>query len=109
MLDEADKMLDMNFETELQKILEYLPVSNTKPDTGQSLSFCPCTCAHWGLVVIVAHVCLSLTHTGPNAFVLYGVFVLRWLDTSSSSVYVGFCAHHPLPPFIAFASPLDPR
>jgi len=31
-MDEADRMLDMNFEVELQKILEYLPVSNEKPD-----------------------------------------------------------------------------
>jgi ATP-dependent RNA helicase DDX23/PRP28 len=31
-MDEADRMLDMNFEIDLQKILEFLPVSNTKPD-----------------------------------------------------------------------------
>ena len=30
---QADKMIDMGFEPEVQKILEYLPVSNAKPDT----------------------------------------------------------------------------
>ena len=32
-LDEADKMIDLGFEADVQKILEYLPVSNMKPDT----------------------------------------------------------------------------
>ncbi len=32
-LDEADKMIDLGFEPDVQKILEYLPVSNMKPDT----------------------------------------------------------------------------
>ena len=32
-LDEADRMIDMGFEPDVQKILEYLPVSNEKPDT----------------------------------------------------------------------------
>lgn len=32
-LDEADRMIDLGFEPEVQKILEYLPVSNMKPDT----------------------------------------------------------------------------
>lgn len=32
-LDEADRMIDMGFEPEVQKILEYLPVSNIKPDS----------------------------------------------------------------------------
>jgi len=32
-LDEADKMIDMGFEPEVQKILEYMPVTNVKPDT----------------------------------------------------------------------------
>lgn len=31
-LDEADKMIDMGFEPEVQKILDFLPVSNIKPD-----------------------------------------------------------------------------
>ncbi|CAH3131190.1 unnamed protein product [Pocillopora meandrina] len=31
-LDEADRMIDMGFEPEVQKILEHLPVSNVKPD-----------------------------------------------------------------------------
>ncbi|KAK3732822.1 hypothetical protein QZH41_017722 [Actinostola sp. cb2023] len=32
-LDEADRMIDMGFEPDVQKILDYLPVSNLKPDT----------------------------------------------------------------------------
>lgn len=32
-LDEADRMIDMGFEPEVQKILEYMPVTNIKPDT----------------------------------------------------------------------------
>ncbi|KAF4533343.1 hypothetical protein B566_EDAN002740 [Ephemera danica] len=32
-LDEADRMIDMGFEPEVQKILEYMPVTNMKPDT----------------------------------------------------------------------------
>lgn len=32
-LDEADKMIDMGFEGDVKDILEYMPVSNIKPDT----------------------------------------------------------------------------
>lgn len=32
-LDEADRMLDLGFEPEVQKILDHMPVSNAKPDT----------------------------------------------------------------------------
>ena len=32
-MDEADKMIDMGFEADVQKILEHLPVSNQKPDS----------------------------------------------------------------------------
>ncbi|WAQ95022.1 DDX23-like protein [Mya arenaria] len=32
-LDEADRMIDMGFEPDVQQILEYLPVTNLKPDT----------------------------------------------------------------------------
>ncbi|KOB70418.1 DEAD box ATP-dependent RNA helicase [Operophtera brumata] len=32
-LDEADRMIDMGFEPDVQKILEFMPVTNTKPDT----------------------------------------------------------------------------
>lgn len=35
-LDEADRMIDMGFEPDVQKILEYLPVSNIKPDTDDA-------------------------------------------------------------------------
>merc|ERR1719154_557054 len=31
--DEADKMIDMGFEPDVQKILSYMPVTNEKPDT----------------------------------------------------------------------------
>ena len=32
-LDEADRMNDMGFEPEVQKILDHMPVTNMKPDT----------------------------------------------------------------------------
>lgn len=32
-LDEADKMIDMGFEPDVQRILEFMPVSNVKPDS----------------------------------------------------------------------------
>lgn len=32
-LDEADRMIDMGFEPDVQKILEYMPVTNLKPDS----------------------------------------------------------------------------
>lgn len=35
-MDEADRMIDMGFEPDVQKILEYLPVSNMKPDTDDA-------------------------------------------------------------------------
>ena len=35
-LDEADRMIDMGFEPDVQKILEYLPVTNLKPDTDDA-------------------------------------------------------------------------
>lgn len=35
-LDEADKMIDMGFEPEVQKILEFMPVTNVKPDTDEA-------------------------------------------------------------------------
>ncbi|KAH9492567.1 DEAD (Asp-Glu-Ala-Asp) box polypeptide 23 [Bulinus truncatus] len=35
-MDEADRMIDMGFEPEVRKILDYLPVTNEKPDTEGS-------------------------------------------------------------------------
>lgn len=35
-LDEADRMIDMGFEPDVQKILEYIPVTNLKPDTDDA-------------------------------------------------------------------------
>ncbi|XP_064455171.1 probable ATP-dependent RNA helicase DDX23 isoform X2 [Ornithodoros turicata] len=35
-LDEADRMIDMGFETEVQKILDFMPVTNQKPDTEEA-------------------------------------------------------------------------
>ncbi|KAL1439025.1 hypothetical protein MTO96_047493 [Rhipicephalus appendiculatus] len=35
-LDEADRMIDMGFEGEVQKILDYMPVTNQKPDTDDA-------------------------------------------------------------------------
>lgn len=32
-LDEADRMIDMGFEPDVQRILEFMPVTNLKPDT----------------------------------------------------------------------------
>nr|KAF6300621.1 hypothetical protein mMyoMyo1_009094 [Myotis myotis] len=35
-LDEADRMIHMGFEPDVQKILEHMPVTNQKPDTGEA-------------------------------------------------------------------------
>ena len=35
-MSQADKMIDMGFEPDVQKILEHLPVSNLKPDTEEA-------------------------------------------------------------------------
>uniref|UniRef100_T1ILM5 Probable ATP-dependent RNA helicase DDX23 n=1 Tax=Strigamia maritima TaxID=126957 RepID=T1ILM5_STRMM len=35
-LDEADRMIDMGFEPDVQKILEYMPVTNQKPDNDDA-------------------------------------------------------------------------
>lgn len=35
-LDEADRMIDMGFEPDVQKILDHMPVSNAKPDSEVS-------------------------------------------------------------------------
>uniref|UniRef100_A0AC35GVC0 RNA helicase n=1 Tax=Panagrolaimus sp. PS1159 TaxID=55785 RepID=A0AC35GVC0_9BILA len=35
-MDEADRMLDMGFEQEVNKILDYIPVTNLKPDTDDA-------------------------------------------------------------------------
>ncbi|XP_005191965.1 probable ATP-dependent RNA helicase DDX23 [Musca domestica] len=39
-LDEADRMIDMGFEPDVQKILEYMPVTNLKPDTEEAEDAC---------------------------------------------------------------------
>lgn len=35
-LDEADRMIDMGFEADVQKILDHMPVTNLKPDTEEA-------------------------------------------------------------------------
>ena len=35
-LDEADRMIDMGFEPDVQKILDFMPVTNQKPDTDEA-------------------------------------------------------------------------
>ena len=35
-MDEADRMIDMGFEADVQKILEYMPATNLKPDTDEA-------------------------------------------------------------------------
>ncbi|GAB0098266.1 RNA helicase [Sergentomyia squamirostris] len=35
-LDEADRMIDMGFEADVQKILDFMPVTNLKPDTEEA-------------------------------------------------------------------------
>jgi len=35
-MDEADRMINMGFEPDVQRILEFLPVSNLKPETEQA-------------------------------------------------------------------------
>ena len=35
-MDEADRMIDMGFEPDVQRILDFLPVTNIKPDTDEA-------------------------------------------------------------------------
>ncbi|UYV66424.1 DDX23 [Cordylochernes scorpioides] len=35
-MDEADRMIDMGFEADVQKILDHMPVTNQKPDTDEA-------------------------------------------------------------------------
>lgn len=35
-MDEADRMLDMGFEADVNRILEFIPVTNLKPDTEEA-------------------------------------------------------------------------
>lgn len=35
-MDEADRMLDMGFESDVNKILSFIPVTNLKPDTDEA-------------------------------------------------------------------------
>jgi ATP-dependent RNA helicase DDX23/PRP28 len=35
-MDEADRMIDLGFEPDVQKILEYMPVTNLKPDSEEA-------------------------------------------------------------------------
>jgi ATP-dependent RNA helicase DDX23/PRP28 len=35
-MDEADRMIDMGFEDDVQRVLEALPLSNVKPDTEEA-------------------------------------------------------------------------
>lgn len=35
-LDEADRMIDMGFEPDVQRILDHMPLTNTKPDTEEA-------------------------------------------------------------------------
>ena len=35
-MDEADRMIDLGFEADVQKILEYMPVTNLKPDSEEA-------------------------------------------------------------------------
>lgn len=35
-MDEADRMLDMGFEADVNRILEFIPVTNLKPDTDEA-------------------------------------------------------------------------
>ncbi|CAL1287999.1 unnamed protein product [Larinioides sclopetarius] len=50
-LDEADRMIDMGFEPDVQKILEYMPVTNQKPDTDDVIL---CLCFHLQTVMFTA-------------------------------------------------------
>ncbi len=35
-LDEADRMIDMGFEPDVQRVLDHMPVTNAKPDTEEA-------------------------------------------------------------------------
>lgn len=35
-MDEADRMIDMGFEPDVQRILEFLPMTNLKPDNDDA-------------------------------------------------------------------------
>jgi len=45
-LDEADRMIDMGFEPDVQKILEHMPITNAKPDSEEAEDIATLT-ANW--------------------------------------------------------------
>lgn len=103
-MDEADRMIDMGFEPEVRKILEYLPVTNEKPDTEEAeddtamlqnfntkkkyrqVFFCLSYTCFFGMVVMFKTISLSFISYFSLLFLSFFYQILISLNVSPTSL-----------------------
>lgn len=103
-MDEADRMIDMGFEPEVRKILEYLPVTNEKPDTEEAeddtamlqnfntkkkyrqVFFCLSYTCFFGMVVMFKTISLSFISYFSLLFLFFFYQILISLNVSPTSL-----------------------